>query len=216
MYKTTYVLIFYIVVRSNIITSVHSFSISFHLQKFFYLYFIFLFCFVLFSKKNINVKKIIFLNFLNLKLSFQKTNISLFFDFLNTLIIIITLINILIFFLNKKININVYKYISIFIKILIINYLYFFYKIKINVNVCFFIIFINDIFFIITLMVYFFYKHLKIFIKTFHFLLVVIVLMLVDCCDIIFKKDLNSLENFYFNFYKSVIHLNISEYLYNF
>lgn len=214
-YKTFFVLIFYIVVRSNIITSIHSFSVSLNLQKYFYIYFIFLLCLIFYLFLIVNYKNNIYKNIIKYNTKIIKfLKINQIFLKINFIIVIITLINIFIFFINRKTNINVYKYVSIFLKISLFNFYFFFKKNKIN-NFLLLLLFLNDLILIFLTMFYFFYKKLNIVRKTFHLTLVLIIFFLLDSCDLFIKNNLNFLENYFYSIYVEIYQLNINEFLLN-
>ena len=197
--KYIYIFIFYFIVRSNIINSIHAFSISIQTQKYFYLiltiiFLIIIFYYILFvlqtNKMYINFKKNIFKN-----VFFKKKEKSIYiFYFTNFIIYLITLINIFLYFYKIKFNINVYKYIGIFLKIYIIFIFLFLNKNKfLNMIVIYTLIFycLKDfslIFLIITLTNLILLKSEVNEISIIHILIIIIVFLLAENYSFILKN----------------------------
>ncbi len=193
-YRLIYIVLFYFVVRSNFINSIHAFSTSAQLQKYFYFAMVLLPLFIFYYNIFFKYKKVAELFNLKVLTNFikpVKKNFFLFI-FLNSLVILITYVNVYLYINSFKFNINFYRYISVFIKMLV-NYYFIFIKtpIKINIFLSFFIfyflffendfLFIFEIVFLILLRKQFLFKQIH--------LIVVFLFFILLCYYNIFLKN---------------------------
>jgi len=208
--KYIYIILFYFIVRSNLINSIHSFSVSSQVQKHIIiisLVILFFFIIYYFFLSNFNTFK------LNLKIVFKNKNKNIFFILIASAIILITVFNITTYILNLKINVNFYKYISSFFKI-IIFYILFIYKnliIRYNFIVFFFYFtslwffnFFTYIFFVTIIIIF----KKKIFFKKIHEIIFFTIFLLLDFYYIEINFFSENFNFFIYNKFNSLIFFN--------
>lgn len=130
--KFVYLLIFYFIVRSNFINSVHAFSISNQIQKYFYIIVIALIltlCLYYFLIKNKTINKIIFLLKFSKKnyKSFFKTKINsnIWFFFINSVVIAAIYLSMFMYVYKTGSETNYFHYVGFFLKVFLCFFFFF-------------------------------------------------------------------------------------------